>query len=145
AKANSSVAITWANSSYNGVANAAGAIVNGIPGESDLTPFATLTYYTGGFPVSGSALTDPQSVVEAYTVVANFGGNGNYKTSTDHATITISPANSAVAITWSNSTYGGSANSASAVVNGVDGESDLTPHATLTYYTGGFPVSGSAL
>ena len=71
-----------------------------------------------------------------YTVEAKFAGNDNYKDAAATKTITIEKATPTITITWADSTYNTNPNPASAVVDGVVGEVNLTPAATLLYYLG---------
>lgn len=79
------------------------------------------------------------------SITATRAGDANYEpiTSAAHA-VTIAKATAPVAITWNNSIYNGTANSASATVNGVGSETNLSPAATFTYYAGA-TASGTAL
>ena len=146
AKADASVSVTWLDSTYDGSSNSASAVVNGVAGESDLSPAATFAYYAGS-TATGSPLAGAPTNAGTYTVKASFAGNGNYNPASDTKTITIAKADASVSVTWLDSTYDGSSNSASAVVNGVAGESDLSPAATFAYYAGstatGSPLAGA--
>src|SRR4051812_48594527 len=75
---------------------------------------------------------------------ATFDGNDDYNGSSATKTITISKAASTVHITWSNSTYDGTTNPASATVSGVAADGDLLPHPSFLYYSGS-DSSGTAL
>src|SRR5919205_1087329 len=138
AQANSTVAITWANSTYDGTANTASAQANGITGENNLSPAPSLAYYAGANPnfVTDTPLAGAPKNAGTYTVKATFAGNSNYNGSSNTKTITIAQANSTVAITWANSTYDGTANTASAQANGFAGDNERSPGRSLAYYSG---------
>src|SRR5205814_2369429 len=112
----STVHITWSNSTYDGTANAASATVSEIGSAGDLSPAVTFAYYSG-LTATGSALPAAPTNAGTFTVLASFAGNGNYNESSDTKTITITKHASTVHITWSNSTYDGTANAASATVS----------------------------
>jgi hypothetical protein len=81
------------------------------------------------------------------TASASYPGSSNYLPSTDTETFTIDKADAAVVVSWADSTYDGNPNAASAVANGVAGETGLSPAPTLTYYSGptatGTPLAGA--
>ena len=54
----------------------------------------------------------------------------------DSKTFVIEKADASVSITWNDGTYNTNPHPASAVVDGVGGETDLSPAADLTYYAG---------
>ena len=132
-KATPTIAITWANSTYNTNPNPATVVVKGVGDEQNLSPAATFAYYAG-LDASGTPLGSAPVNAGSYTVKADFAGNDNYKDATATKTITIEKAPPTIAITWANSIYNTNPNPASAVVNGVGGEVNLTPAATLVYY-----------
>ena len=75
------------------------------------------------------------SAVGTYTVVANFAGSTDYKSTTSTpTTFTISQATPTVAVSDAGGTYSGSAFPATATVNGNGSLETVTP--TLTYYAG---------
>src|SRR5205085_5277817 len=118
AKAAASVDVTWAESTYDASANPASAQVNGVSGETDLSPKATFKYFSGS-SASGTPLPGAPTGAGTYTVRASFAGNGNYEAAHADQTITIAKAAASVDVTWADSTYDASANPASAQVNGV--------------------------
>ena len=134
-KADASVTITWSDGTYNTNPNPASAVVDGVGGETDLSPAAGLTYYTGS-DATGTPLPGAPTDAGTYTVKADFAGNGNYMPASATKTITIDKADASVTITWSDGAYNTDPHPASAVVDGVGGETDLSPAAGLTYYTG---------
>src|SRR2546422_5785818 len=76
--------------------------------------------------------------VGSYTVRASFAGNGNYDPASAVKTIVINTASATVVITWATpQTYNSSTHPATAVVNGVGGDTNLSPAATLEYFVGG--------
>ena len=82
------------------------------------------------------------------TASASYGGDANHKPSGDSKTFAIEKAEASVTITWADpQTYDGDPHPASAVVDGVGGETDLAPPAELTYYSGpnatGTPLAGA--
>jgi hypothetical protein len=94
---------------------------------------ATQTTSVGNHPINGSGLT------------ANY-GNYTFAQALGNATaLSITQAQPTVTITWNNSTYDNTANSATAQVTGVlSGPDVLSPPASLAYYSGS-TASGSAL
>src|SRR5438477_351411 len=125
----------WAGSTYDGTPNPASATATGVAADGNLSPTPSLTYYPGSDTL-GTALAGAPTNAGTYTVLASFAGNNNYNSSSATRTIVISPAASAVHITWSASIYNGSANAASATVSGVLADGDLPPHPSFTYYPG---------
>ena len=75
--------------------NSASAVVNGVAGESDLSPAATFAYYAGS-TATGSPLAGAPTNAGTYTVKASFAGNGNYNSASDTKTITIAKADASV-------------------------------------------------
>lgn len=146
ARATPTIVITWADSVYDTNPHPASAVVHGVGGEVNLTPAATLVYYAGS-SVGGTPLSGAPVNAGTYTVETKFAGNDNYKDATAAKTITIDKATPTITVTWANSTYNTNPNLASAVVNGVGGEMNLTPAATLVYYPGltasGTPLAGA--
>ena len=71
--------ITWATpQTYNGSTHPATAVVNGVGGDTNLSPAATLEYFAG--PTAGTAGTGTATAptnAGTYTVRASFAGNGN--------------------------------------------------------------------
>ena len=144
-KAAASVVITWATpQTYNGSTHPATAVVNGVGGDTNLSPAATLEYFAG--PTAGTAGTGTATAptnAGTYTVRASFAGNGNYDPASATKTIVIGKAAASVVITWATpQTYNGSTHPATAVVNGVGGDTNLSPAATLEYFAG--PTAGTA-
>jgi hypothetical protein len=144
-KADATVTITWDHpQTYTANTHPASAVVNGVGGETDLSPAAELTYYSGD-DATGAPLPGAPTDAGTYTVRADFAGNDDYKPASDTKSITIEKADASVSITWAASqTYNGNPHPASAVVDGVGGEANLAPAAELTYY-GGDDTSGTAL
>ena len=143
-KATPTIEITWANSTYNTNPNPATVVVHGVGGEDNLSPAATFAYYAGG-DATGTPLGSAPVNAGTYTVKADFAGNDNYELATATKTITIAKATPTITITWANSTYNTNPNPASVVVDGVGGEENLLPAATLVYYnviTPGTPLAG---
>jgi hypothetical protein len=143
AKATPTITITWANSVYNTNPNPASAVVDGVGNEVNLSPPAALVYYLGADD-SGTPLGGAPVDAGTYTVKASFAGGDNYTEKDAVKTITIERATPAITITWANSTYDTNPNPASAVVDGVGGQGNLAPPATLVYYLGA-GVSGTLL
>ena len=115
-----------------------------VDSETDLSPAAELTYY-GGDDATGTPLLGAPTDAGTYTLRADFAGSDDYKPASATKTITIEKADASVSITWAASqTYSGNPHPASAVVDGVGGEADLSPAAELTYYSGE-DTSGTAL
>ncbi len=149
-KASASIVITWATpQTYNSSTHPASAVVNGVGGDTNLSPAATLEYFAGstaGLAGTGSA-TAPTNA-GTYTVRASFAGNTNYDPTSDVKTIVIDKASASIVITWATpQTYNSSTHPASAVVNGVGGDTNLSPVATLEYFAGstaGLAGTGSA-
>ena len=117
--------------------------MNGVGGQANLQPPATLVYYAGA-SVGGTPLSGAPVNAGTYTVQAVFAGNNNYTDKTDQKTITIEKATPTIAITWANSTYNTNPNPATVVVDGVGDEVNLSPAATFAYYAGP-TVSGTPL
>src|SRR3954451_20302646 len=137
--ASATVAITWASpQTYTSSSHPATATVNGVGGDTNLAPAATLEYFSG--LTAGTAGTgSPTAPTDAgtYTVQASFAGNGNYDPASDTKTISITTASATVAITWASpQTYTSSTHPATAVVNGVGGDTNLAPAASFEYFSG---------
>ena len=79
---------------------------------------------------------------------ASFAGNGNYNSASATKTIVIDKAAASVDITWASpQTYNSNTHPATAQVDGVGGETNLSPAATLEYFAGataGAAGTGSA-
>lgn len=138
---------------------------SGMLAVSKATTTTTVTCDGGPFTYNGSAhepcsvsvtgagglnLTpDPQYAnnVNAGTATASYtyGGSDNHLGSSDSKPFTIANATPTVSIDWSDSTYDGSANAATASVTGVGGAN--LGSADLTYYSGttasGTPLAGA--
>src|SRR5205823_5980066 len=136
AQATASVTITWSNSTYDGTTNPASAQVDGVGGETNLSPAATFEYFAGstaGTAATGST-TAPQHL-DADPLRASFAGNGSYNPASATKSMTIAQATASVVITWTTpQTYSSSTHPATAVVNGVGGETNLSPAATFEYF-----------
>ena len=146
-KAQPTVNINWSGSTYNGSANAASASVSGVGSPpANLGPADSLMYFSGT-GTSGNQLAGEPKDAGTYTVKADYLATANYKAASNTKTITIAKANASIAITWNNSTYNGSPNSASASASGVGSPAESLGSATLTYYSGstatGTPLSGA--
>src|SRR5439155_753072 len=92
-----------------------------ICGDSNLSPAATLEYFSGSTAgTAGTGTTTAPTNAGTYTVRASFAGNGNYDPTSAVKTIVIEKATATVAITWATpQTYNSSTHPATAVVNGV--------------------------
>ena len=66
-------------------------MVDGVGGETNLSPAADLTYYSGD-DATGTPLAGAPTDAGTYTVEADFAGNGNYKPASATKTITIEKA-----------------------------------------------------
>ena len=132
------VSITWSNSTYNTTSNPATATVNGVGGDTNLSPAATLEYFSGSTAgAAGTGTATAPTNAGTYTVRASFAGNGNYNPASDTKTITIAKATATVNITWATpQTYNSSTHPATATVNGVGGQTNLAPAATFEYFAG---------
>jgi hypothetical protein len=128
AKASASISITWDNSTYDGDPNAASAQVDGVGGETDLSPAATLAYHSGS-TASGSPLAGAPTDAGTYTVEASFAGNDNYNAKSATKTITIAKAGSTTVVSCAAGpfTYTGSAQTPCSVAVTGAGGLDLTP------------------
>src|SRR6266550_3929951 len=138
-KASATVVITWSTpQTYNSSAHPATAVVNGVGGDTNLAPAATLEYFSGSTAgTAGTGTATAPTNAGTYTVRASFAGNGNYDPASDTKTISITTASATVAITWASpQTYNSSTHPASAVVDGVGGDTNLAPAATLEYFSG---------
>jgi hypothetical protein len=126
------VHITWANSTYDGTANAATATVSGVVADGDLLPHPSFVYYAGP-DTTGSPLTGAPTNAGDYTVKVTFEGNGNYNGSSDTKQISIAKAASTTVVTCPASvTYTGSAQTpCTAQVTGDGGLSQSL--AVITY------------
>nr|MBA2712847.1 MBG-2 domain-containing protein [Rubrobacteraceae bacterium] len=130
------------------------AIANKTYGDPDFNVSATAS---SGLPVSfvasGDCTINASNTVHmtragSCTVTASQAGNADYNAATAvPQTFQIAKATATVNITWSNSTYDGSANAASASVSGVGTSPENLGAASLTYYAGstatGTPLSGA--
>ena len=137
-KADASVVITWATpQTYNSSTHPATAVVNGVGGDTNLSPAATLEYFAGATAgAAGTGTATAPTNAGTYTVRASFAGNSNYNPASDTKTIVIDKADASVVITWATpQTYNSSTHPATAVVNGVGGETNLSPAATLEYFS----------
>src|SRR5205823_9192321 len=128
AKAASTVHIGWADSTYDGTANAASATVAGVAADGDLLPHATFVYFAGS-TATGTPLAGAPVNAGTYTVRASFDGNDNYDSSSDTKTITIGKADQMVDVEGADANYDGTANADSATVTGVAADGELLPHA----------------
>ena len=138
-KADASVVITWATpQTYNSSTHPATAVVNGVGGDTNLSPAATLEYFAGATAgAAGTGTATAPTNAGTYTVRASFAGNSNYNPASDTKTIEIDKADASVVITWATpQTYNSSTHPATAVVNGVGGDTNLSPAATLEYFAG---------
>src|SRR5204862_99580 len=85
-KHDSSVAITWADSTYNSSPNAATATVSGVAIDGDLLPHPTFEYYTGsaaglagsGTPVAPTA-AGTYTLRDALPIYGNYNGSSATK------------------------------------------------------------------
>src|SRR5206468_1871598 len=137
--ASANVVITWATpQTYNASTHPATAVVNGVGGDTNLSPAATLEYFSGNSAgTAGTGTTTAPTNAGTYTVRASFAGNGNYDPTSAVKTIVIEKATATVAITWATpQTYNSSRQEERRVVKGVGGDSKLSPAATLEYFSG---------
>ena len=119
--------LTW---SYSG-------FVNGDTSAAGLTGSASCSIAASAGPNAGT-------YTDAITCAPGTLSSTNYKFVTgDKGTLTIDQATPVVHITWSNSTYNGSPNNATATVTGVS-NANLGNADSLTYYSGS-TASGTAL
>src|SRR5439155_7199809 len=124
-KASATVVITWSTpQTYNSSTHPATAVVNGVGGDTNLSPAATFEYFSGSSAgTAGTGTATAPTAAGTYTVRASFAGNGNYDPTSAVKTIVIDKASATVAITWSTpQTYNSSTHPATAVVNGVGGD-----------------------
>ncbi len=138
-KAAASIVITWATpQTYNSSTHPASAVVNGVGGDTNLSPAATLEYFAGSTAgLAGTGTATAPTNAGTYTVRASFAGNTNYDPASDVKTIVIDKAAASIVITWATpQTYNSSTHPASAVVNGVGGDTNLSPAATFEYFAG---------
>src|SRR5439155_641882 len=138
-KASATVVITWSTpQTYNSSTHPATAVVNGVGGDTNLSPAATFEYFSGSSAGTvGTGTATAPTAAGTYTVRASFAGNGNYDPASAVKTIVIDKASATVVITWSSpQTYNSSTHPATAVVNGVGGDTNLSPAATLEYFSG---------
>nr|MBA2382514.1 MBG-2 domain-containing protein [Chloroflexota bacterium] len=93
-KATATVVITWATpQTYTGSSHPATATINGVGGETNLSPAATLEYFAGSTAgTAGSGTSTAPTNTGTYTVRASFAGNSNYNAASATKTITISKA-----------------------------------------------------
>src|SRR5439155_167053 len=82
------------DSTYNGSANSASAVVSGpvVADNPISSPAATFAYYSGSSVLSGTPIGGAPTNAGTYTVRASFAGNTNYTSKYADKTITISPA-----------------------------------------------------
>src|SRR5207244_3024178 len=94
--------ITWATpQTYNSSTHPATAVVNGVGGDSNLSPAATLEYFSGSTAgTAGTGTTTAPTNAGTYTVRASFAGNGNYDPTSAVKMIVIEKATATVEITW---------------------------------------------
>src|SRR3954454_13836276 len=137
AKAAATVKVTWADATYDNGSHPASATVDGVGGETNLSPAATLEYFSGSTAgAAGTGSTSAPTNAGTYTVRASFAGNGNYNGDSAVKTIVIAKAAATVKDTWADATYDNGSHPASATVDGVRGETNLSPAATLEYFSG---------
>src|SRR3954447_18466103 len=138
AKAAATVKVTWADpQTYTSSSHPASATVDGVGGDTNLSPAATLEYFSGSTAgAAGTGSTSAPTNAGTYTVRASFAGNGNYNGDSAVKTITIAKAAATVKVTWADSTYDSASHPASATVDGVGGDTNLSPAATLEYFSG---------
>ena len=139
AKAVPTVDITWSNSTFNGTANQASAVVKGVGGTALSGASATLTYYPGS-DTTGTALSGAPTNAGTYTVLANFAGNTNYEPASNTKSIAIAQAAQAIIFApLANKTLGDLDFTVSATGGGsgnsVTFASGTTPVCTVTVAT----------
>src|SRR5205823_1878403 len=126
-KATATVEITWATpQTYNSSTHPATAVVNGVGGDSNLSPAATLEYFSGS--TAGTArtgTTTPTRRASDHTIGASYAANSTHTGSSASTDLTVHKATATVEITWATpQTYNSSTHPATAVVNGVGGDSN---------------------
>src|SRR5439155_9000211 len=109
------------------------------------SPAVTFEYYTGATAgTAGNGTTTAPTNAGTYAVRASYAGNTNYNGSSATRSITINPANTSVAITWTDpQTYNGSTHPATASVTGpVAADNPInSPAVSFAYYAGSNPNS----
>jgi hypothetical protein len=126
-KANATIDVTGYTETYDGQPHTATGTATGVENE-DLSSLLDL---------SGTTHTNAGT----YTADTwRFAGNGNYNIDNGTVNDKINKASSSVSITWSNSTYDGGPNAASASASGVGG---VLGSASLTYYEGTTELPGA--
>src|SRR5204862_345880 len=92
---------------------------------------------------AGTGTTTAPTNAGTYTVRASFAGNGNYDPAAAVKTIVIDTAAATVVITWATpQTYTSATHPATALVNGVGGDTNLSPAPRLALSAGS--LAGSA-
>ncbi len=132
-KADATIDVQGYTGVYDGNAHGASGSATGVKDE-DLSNLLDL----------GASFTN----VPGGTANWSFAGNGNYNADNGSVPIDISKATPSINITWSNSTYNGNANAASASVSGVGNPAEnLGTADSLVYYAGnaatGTPLAGA--
>ena len=79
-----------------------------------------------------------------YTVLASFGGDGNYNGDTAEKTIVIAKAASTVNVVWADATFDGGSYPATGSVDGVGSPAANLGSPSFTYYAGS-DTTGTAL
>jgi hypothetical protein len=131
-KADATINVQGYSGVYDGNAHGATGTATGVQDE-DLSSLLHL----------GASFTN----VPGGTANWSFAGNGNYNADNGSVAIGISKATPSIDITWTNSTYNGNANTASASVSGVGTPAEnLGAADSLLYYAGnaatGSPLAG---
>src|SRR5205807_3570832 len=76
-------------------------VVNGVGGDSNLSPAATLEYFSGSTAgTAGTGTTTAPTNAGTYTVRASFAGNGNYDPTSEIGRAASGETMATVAITW---------------------------------------------
>src|SRR5439155_774927 len=123
---------------YNSSTHPATAVVNGVGGDTNLSPAATLEYFSGSSAgTAGTGTATAPTAAGTYTGRAALAGAGNYDPTSAVTTLVIDMSLPDVVPIWSTpQTYNSSTHPATAVVNGVGGDTNLSPAATLEYFSG---------
>lgn len=134
AKADPTLAITWAGGTYTGNAFTATATAAGVGGSPLATP--TLTYYAGTTPLAGAPVD-----AGTYTVQAHLDATANYKAADLAKSITIAKATSSVVATGGSFTYDGTTHAGGSAV--VSGAGAIDANAATLSYSGDRVNAGS--
>ena len=142
-KATPTVSVTGGTFTYDGSSHGATGFAYGVGGTGDVqSPAVTFSYAGTGATIYGPSAAAPSNV-GTYRVTASFGGNSNYSSASNTATITITQATPTVSVTGGSFTYNGSPHAASGLAYGVGGTGDvLGPAVTFSYVGTGTTTYG---